>query len=56
MGSFSAVHWLVVFVVVVLIFGPKRLANVGKGLGEGLRSLKKGIDGEAPPGRPRRRS
>jgi sec-independent protein translocase protein TatA len=54
MGSLSPVHWLVVLVVVVLIFGPSRLAGVGRGLGESLRSFKKGLgdkdaDAEAPP-------
>ncbi len=48
MGSLSPVHWLIVIVVVLLIFGPSRLAGVGKGLGEGIRSFKKGLntDGE----------
>jgi sec-independent protein translocase protein TatA len=44
MGSLSPVHWLIVLLVVVLIFGPSRLAGLGKGLGEGLRSFKKGLD------------
>lgn len=43
MGSLSPVHWLIVIVVVLLLFGPGRLAGVGKGLGEGIRSFKKGI-------------
>jgi sec-independent protein translocase protein TatA len=43
MGALSPVHWLIVIVVVLLIFGPGRLAGVGKGLGEGIRSFKKGI-------------
>lgn len=47
MGSLSLWHWLVVLIVVLLIFGPRRLADIGKGLGEGIRSLKKGLDGDA---------
>ena len=43
MGGLSPVHWLIVIVVVLLIFGPGRLAGVGKGLGEGIRSFKKGL-------------
>ena len=43
MGSFSIAHWIVVIVVLLLIFGPKRLAEVGKGLGEGIRGFKSGI-------------
>ncbi len=48
MGSLSPVHWLLVIVVALLLFGPGRLAGVGKGLGEGIRSFKKGLsDDEA---------
>jgi sec-independent protein translocase protein TatA len=43
MGSLSPVHWLLVIVVALLLFGPGRLAGVGKGLGEGIRSFKKGL-------------
>ena len=51
MGSFSPVHWVIVLVIVLLLFGPGRLAGVGKGLGEGIRSFKKGLneDEEHPP-------
>jgi len=44
MGSFSPVHWVIVLVIVLLLFGPNRLAGVGKGLGEGIRSFKKGLN------------
>ncbi len=43
MGTFSLPHWIILLVVVLLLFGPQRLAGVGKGLGEGIRSFKKGI-------------
>lgn len=46
MGSLSPVHWLLVIVVALLLFGPGRLAGVGKGLGEGIRSFKKGLNEE----------
>lgn len=49
MGSFSAIHWLIVAVVVLLLFGPSRLANAGKGLGEGIRNFKKGLDEDGNP-------
>jgi len=51
MGSLSPIHWIVVLVIVLLLFGPGRLAGVGKGLGEGIRSFKKGLNEEAdaPP-------
>lgn len=48
MGSFSPVHWLIVIVIVLLVFGPGRLAGVGKGLGEGIRQFKKGLNEDAP--------
>jgi sec-independent protein translocase protein TatA len=47
MGSLSPIHWLIVIVVILLLFGPSRLAGVGKGLGEGIRSFKKGLGDDA---------
>jgi len=52
MGSMSLGHWLVVLVVVLLVFGPKRLGDVGKGLGQGLRGLREGLAGKDPEGGP----
>jgi sec-independent protein translocase protein TatA len=43
MGSFSLWHWLVVLVIVVLVFGTKRLGNVGKDVGEAIRGFRKGM-------------
>ncbi len=43
MGSFSITHWLIVLAIVVLIFGTKKLANVGKDLGSAVRGFKDGI-------------
>jgi sec-independent protein translocase protein TatA len=50
MGSLSPVHWIIVLVVVLLLFGPNRLAKVGKELGEGIRSFKDGIDDQPKHG------
>ena len=50
MGSLSPVHWIIVLVVVLLLFGPNRLAKVGKELGEGIRSFKNGIDDQPKGG------
>ncbi|MFC3550763.1 Sec-independent protein translocase subunit TatA [Lysobacter cavernae] len=48
MGGLSLWHWLIVLVIVVLVFGTKRLGNVGKDLGEAVKGFKKGIhDDEA---------
>lgn len=44
MGSLSVGHWMLVALVVLLVFGPKRLAEAGKGLGQGIRSFKAGLD------------
>jgi len=43
MGGLSLWHWLIVLVIVVLVFGTKRLKNVGQDLGEAVRSFKKGL-------------
>ena len=43
MGEFSPLHWLVVIVVVLIIFGPKRLPEIGRSLGEGIREFKKSL-------------
>ena len=48
MGTLSPVHWILVILVILLVFGPARLAGVGKGLGEGIRSFKKGLNNDDP--------
>lgn len=50
MGTFSLAHWLVVGLVVLLLFGGRRIGDLGKGLGDGLRNFKKGLreDDDAP--------
>jgi sec-independent protein translocase protein TatA len=48
MGSWSIWHWLVVLVVVALIFGTKKLRNVGEDLGSAIKSFRKGMqEGDA---------
>ena len=47
MGEFSPFHWLVVLAVVVLLFGGKKIPEVMRGLGEGIRSFKEGMHGGA---------
>ena len=49
MGSLSVVHWLLVALVVLLLFGPARLKAVGRDLGAGLRSFKQGVNEEYVP-------
>ena len=43
MGGLSLWHWLIVLVIVVLVFGTKRLKNVGQDLGEAVKGFKKGM-------------
>ncbi|MBI5438329.1 MAG: Sec-independent protein translocase subunit TatA [Nitrosomonadales bacterium] len=43
MGSFSIWHWLIVLVVVVLIFGTKKLRNLGSDLGGAVKGFKEGV-------------
>ncbi len=43
MGSLSIWHWLIVLVIVALIFGTKKLRNVGEDLGGAVKGFKKGV-------------
>ena len=49
MGSFSIWHWLIVLVVVLLVFGTKRLRGAGRDLGEAVKGFKKGTADEDKP-------
>ena len=46
MGSFSIWHWLIVLVIVLLIFGTKKLRNMGADLGGAVKGFKDGMKGE----------
>jgi len=49
-GLFQPMHLLVIFAIALLVFGPKKLPELGKGIGEGIRSLKEGMkDSPAEP-------
>ncbi|HMM55820.1 MAG TPA: Sec-independent protein translocase subunit TatA [Candidatus Desulfobacillus sp.] len=43
MGSFSIWHWLIVLVIVMLIFGTKKLRNIGQDLGGAVKGFKDGM-------------
>ena len=45
MGGLSIWHWLIVLVVVVLIFGTKKLRNIGQDLGGAVKGFKEGMKG-----------
>ncbi len=59
MGSFSVWHWLIVLLIVVLVFGTKKLKNIGSDLGGAVKGFKEGVrdggtttatpDGTVPP-------
>jgi sec-independent protein translocase protein TatA len=54
-GGFSIWHLLVVLVVAMLLFGAGRVADLGKGLGEGIKSFKKGLrEDDEPAPKPKR--
>ncbi len=43
MGSFSIWHWLIVLVIVLLVFGTKKLKNIGTDLGGAVKGFKEGM-------------
>jgi sec-independent protein translocase protein TatA len=48
LGLDNPIHILLVLVVVLMVFGAKRLPELGRGLGSGMRGFKESINGEAP--------
>jgi sec-independent protein translocase protein TatA len=54
MGEMSPIHWLIVLAIVLLLFGGKKIPEVMRGLGAGVRSFKEGMhgDGTTPPTTP----
>jgi sec-independent protein translocase protein TatA len=49
MGSFSIWHWLIVLVIVLLIFGTKKLRNIGADLGGAVKGFKDGMKDDKKP-------
>jgi sec-independent protein translocase protein TatA len=50
MGSFSLIHWLVVILVLILLFGRGKISDLMGDMAKGINSFKKGLaDGDAPP-------
>jgi sec-independent protein translocase protein TatA len=43
MGSLSIWHWLIVLVIIMLVFGTKKLRNIGSDLGGAVRGFKEGV-------------
>jgi sec-independent protein translocase protein TatA len=46
MGSFSIWHWLIVLVIVMLVFGTKKIGSMGGDLGKAVKGFKDGVKGE----------
>ena len=44
-GILAPWHWIILIAIIMLVFGPKKLPELGKGLGEGLRGFKEGMKG-----------
>lgn len=52
MGSLGVPELLIIFLIIILLFGASRLPQIGKGMGEGIRNFKKGLrEGEEGPDR-----
>jgi len=55
-GLFQPMHLLVILGIAILVFGPKKLPELGKGLGESIRGFKQALSGDgsaaAPPAAP----
>jgi sec-independent protein translocase protein TatA len=48
-GLLQPLHLVVILVIALLVFGPGKLADIGKGLGDGIRNFKEGMKDPAPP-------
>jgi sec-independent protein translocase protein TatA len=48
-GLFQPMHLLVIFGIALLVFGPKKLPELGKGIGEGIRGFKSAMKDEEKP-------
>lgn len=48
-GLFQPTHLIIIFAIALLVFGPKKLPELGKGLGEGIRALKEGMKNNPEP-------
>lgn len=52
-GLFQPMHLLVILILAMFIFGPKRISELGKGLGDGIRSFKGAIKEPQNPSEPK---
>jgi sec-independent protein translocase protein TatA len=52
MGIFDWKHWIVILIVVVLVFGTKKLKNLGTDVGESIKGFRKAMNDDDKPGEP----
>ena len=45
MGEFSPIHWMIVLAIILLLFGGRKIPELARGLGEGIRNFKDGMSG-----------
>jgi sec-independent protein translocase protein TatA len=48
MGPFGFQELLIIFLIIVVIFGASKIPQLGRGLGEGIRNFKRGLKGDEP--------
>jgi sec-independent protein translocase protein TatA len=48
-GKLGVPELLIIFTIALLIFGPRKIGDLGKGLGEGIRGFKSALDGSDKP-------
>jgi sec-independent protein translocase protein TatA len=51
MGSFSIWHWIIVLIIVMLVFGTKKLRNIGEDLGGAVKGFKEGMKDASADGK-----
>ncbi|CCM12298.1 Twin-arginine translocation protein TatA [Helicobacter heilmannii] len=51
MGTFSVWHWLIVLAVILLLFGAKKIPELAKGLGSGIKNFKKAVKEDEEEGK-----
>ncbi len=49
MGEFSPIHWMIVLGIILLLFGGRKIPELARGLGEGIRNFKEGMSGASQP-------
>jgi len=48
MGALRPIHWLVVLLIILILFGGRKIPEMMRGLGEGIRHFREGLRGDKP--------